>query len=37
MRDGEGICWPLPDEDLSIKGMLEGNRSIEYERQIKDA
>jgi len=31
--DGEGICWPLLDEDLSIKGMLEGNPSIEYERQ----
>jgi hypothetical protein len=32
--DGEGICWPLLDEDLSIKGMLEGHPSIEYERQL---
>jgi hypothetical protein len=35
--DGDGICWPLLDEDLSIKGMLEGNPSIEYERQARRA
>jgi len=35
--DGEGICWPLLDEDLSIKGMLEGNPSIEYDRQLAHA
>jgi hypothetical protein len=32
--DGIGIHWPLQDEDLSIKGMLAGNPSIEYERQV---
>jgi hypothetical protein len=31
--DGEGICWPLLDEDLIIKGMLLGNPSVEYDRQ----
>jgi len=30
---GSGIHWPLLDEDLSIKGMLEGNPSFEYGRQ----
>ena len=30
---GSGIHWPLLDEDLSIKGMLEGNPSVEYGRQ----
>jgi len=27
-----GIPWPLLDEDLSIKGMLEGNPSFEHGR-----
>lgn len=31
--DGIGIHWPLLDEDLSVKGMLAGHPSIEYERQ----
>jgi hypothetical protein len=35
--DGIGICWPLLDEDLSIKGMLEGNPSAEYDRQLSHA
>ena len=35
--DGVGITWPLLDEDLSIKGMLEGNPSIEFERQLAKA
>ena len=30
--DGSGIHWPLIDEDLSIKGMLEGVASIEYRK-----
>jgi hypothetical protein len=34
---GSGIHWPLLDEDLSIKGMLEGNPSFEYDRQLADA
>jgi len=29
---GSGIPWPLLDEDLSIKGMLEGNPSFEHGR-----
>jgi len=35
--DGIGISWPELDEDLSIKGMLQGNPSIEYERQLVHA
>ena len=34
---GSGIHWPLLDEDLSIKGMLEGNPSFEYKRQLAGA
>lgn len=34
---GSGIHWPLLDEDLSIKGMLEGNPSFEYGRQPAQA
>ena len=34
---GSGIHWPLLDEDLSIKGMLEGNPSFEYGRQRAQA
>ena len=30
---GSGIHWPLLDEDLSIKGMLEGFPSVEFKRQ----
>ncbi len=25
--DGEGIHWPLVDEDLSVEGLLAGRRS----------
>jgi hypothetical protein len=34
---GSGIHWPLLDEDLSIKGMLEGNPSFEYGRKLAAA
>jgi hypothetical protein len=34
---GGGIHWPHLDEDLSIKGMLEGNPSFEYGRQTAHA
>ncbi len=27
LGDGEGIHWPLIDEDLSIEGLLAGRRS----------
>jgi hypothetical protein len=27
--DGEGIHWPDLDEDISIKGIIEGRRSAE--------
>ena len=29
LGDGEGIHWPLIDEDLSVAGLLRGNRSVE--------
>ncbi len=29
LGDGEGIHWPLIDEDLSIAGLLRGNRGAE--------
>lgn len=28
LGDGEGIHWPLLDEDLSVAGLLMGNSSI---------
>ncbi len=27
LGDGEGIHWPLVDEDLSVEGLLAGRRS----------
>ena len=27
LSDGEGIHWPLVDEDLSVQGLLAGRRS----------
>ena len=27
LGDGEGIDWPDADEDLSVEGMLAGNRA----------
>ncbi len=27
LGDGEGIHWPLIDEDLSVEGLLAGRRS----------
>ena len=27
LGDGEGIHWPDADEDLSVEGMLAGNRA----------
>ncbi|MCH7813036.1 MAG: DUF2442 domain-containing protein [Planctomycetes bacterium] len=27
LGDGEGIHWPLIDEDLSVQGLLAGRRS----------
>ena len=32
---GIGINWPLLDEDLSIKGMLDGVPSIDYRRAVR--
>jgi len=29
LGDGEGIHWPLIDEDLSVAGLLRGDRSAE--------
>ena len=30
LGDGEGIHWPTVDEDVSVLGLLEGRKSIEY-------
>ena len=27
LGDGEGIHWPIADEDLSVAGLLAGSRS----------
>jgi hypothetical protein len=27
LGDGEGIHWPMADEDLSVVGLLAGSRS----------
>jgi hypothetical protein len=35
--DGVGIHWPRLDEDLSIAGMLRGNPSVEYKRELANA
>src|SRR5437870_2318058 len=35
--DGVGIHWPLLDEDLSVRGMLAGQPSVEYERSAAAA
>lgn len=28
LGDGEGIHWPEADEDLSVEGLLAGNRAV---------
>jgi hypothetical protein len=30
--DGEGVHWPDVDEDISVRGLLLGLPSIEYQR-----
>jgi hypothetical protein len=30
LGDGEGIHWPSLDEDISVLGLLEGRKSVEY-------
>jgi hypothetical protein len=32
MGGGEGLHWPVVDEDLSVAGLLLGRPSIEYDR-----
>ena len=32
--DGEGIHWPLLDEDISVEGMLAGRRSAETDASL---
>lgn len=29
LGDGEGIHWPEVDEDVSVRGLLAGSRSVE--------
>ncbi|MBN2381740.1 DUF2442 domain-containing protein [bacterium] len=33
---GEGIHWPLLDEDISIQGLLEGRGSAESQSSLKN-
>ncbi len=33
LGDGGGIHWPMMDEDISISGLLMGNRSIELQQR----
>ncbi len=33
LGDGQGIHWPELDEDISVLGLLAGNRSFEAARQ----
>ena len=33
--DGVGIHWPELDEDISIEGLLRGNRSAESQHSLK--
>ncbi|MGN8200201.1 DUF2442 domain-containing protein [Salinisphaera sp. RV14] len=30
LGEGEGIHWPGLDEDISVLGLLEGRKSVEY-------
>lgn len=31
LGEGEGIHWPSIDEDVSVRGLLEGRPSVEYQ------
>ena len=33
--DGEGIHWPDLDEDISVRGLLDGQPSAESQRSFK--
>lgn len=33
--DGEGIHWELPDEDISVEGLLAGRPSKETQASLK--
>ncbi len=35
IADGEGINWPDLDEDISVRHLLEGRRSAENEKSLK--
>jgi len=35
--DGEGIHWPDVDEDISVRGLLLGLPSVEYQRGHRGA
>ena len=28
LGDGEGVHWPALDEDISVRGLLAGNKSV---------
>ena len=34
LGDGEGIHWPAVDEDISVKGLLAGERSVESKAAV---
>jgi hypothetical protein len=33
--NGEGICWPQLDEDISVAGLLAGRRSHETSESLR--
>lgn len=33
--DGEGIHWPVLDEDISVEGLLAGKRSAESDASLE--
>lgn len=33
LGNGSGIHWPMVDEDISVSGLLMGNRSIELHQR----
>ena len=33
--DGEGIHWPMLDEDISVEGLIAGKRSAETDASLQ--
>ena len=32
--DGEGLCWPLLDEHLTVSGLIRGAKIIDWKRRF---